>query len=116
MNSVSERSRVRPARSLSGAAEGRRDDASDLCIAAELNSVSYLQLDLPPWQRRVSVASGPIAGVAVNEQRPSMVDANPRVPRGNTRVFKLNLPLIFIGCRKLQRTRADWSRDGQNAA
>lgn len=91
MNSVSERSRVRLARSLSGAAEGRRDDASDLCIDAELNSVSYLQLDLPPWQRRVSVDSGSIAGVVVDEQRTSMVDANPRVPRGNTRVFKNNL-------------------------
>lgn len=32
------------------------------------------------------------------------------------RGYDLNLPLIFIGCRKLQRTRADWSRDGQNAA
>src|SRR5690606_13599353 len=31
-------------------------------------------------------------------------------------MLTLNLPLIFIGCRKLQRTRADWSRDGQNAA
>lgn len=71
MNSVSERSRVRLARSLSGAAEGRRDDASDLCIDAELNSVSYLQLDLPPWQRRVSVDSGSIAGVVVDEQRTS---------------------------------------------
>lgn len=47
-------------------------------------------------------------------------EADPEAPAScdilSSVVGTLNLPLIFIGCRKLQRTRADWSRDGQNAA
>ena len=52
-----------------------------------------------------------VAVTSLRDAEEATVSARERVARKG-----LNRPLIFIGCRKLQRTRADWSRDGQSAA